>query len=78
MKYQSRVLDMVLLPEGKRVFDEGVTNVEITNVEITDGGAGEFLTVIQQTVDGQQEIKIDLEEWPHLKEMIDLMISNCE
>ena len=73
MKYQSRVLDMVLLPEGKRVFDVGVINVEVTNE-----GAGEFLTVIQQTVDGQQEIKIDPEEWPHLKEMIDLMISNCE
>jgi len=73
MGYQSRVLDMVLLPEGKRVFDVGVINVEVT-----DEGAGEFLTVIQQTVDGQQEIKIDPEEWPHLKEMIDLMISNCE
>ena len=73
MKYQSKVLDMVLLPEGKQVFDVGGINVEVT-----DEGAGEFLIVIQQTVDGQQEIKIDPEEWPHLKELIDLMISNCE
>jgi len=73
MKYVSRVIDMVLLPEGKKVFDEGVINVELS-----DDGAGEFVTVIQQTSGDQQELRIDPEEWPHLKEMIDLMISNCE
>jgi len=69
MKYEQRVTKMALVPKGNALFD-----LCVTEVEIVDEAAGEFLEVTQRPDVGPQKISIDREEWPHLRELIDKMI----
>lgn len=41
-------------------------------VEIADNGAGEFLVISNDT----QHLTIDPDDWPDLREAIDLMVKN--
>ena len=67
-----RVTRLTVVPEGKPIYDETATEVEIT-----DEGGGEFL-IIKQTGGGQGEIRIDAEEWRWVREAIDRMIKEAQ
>ncbi len=63
-------LSVIVKPKGEPIYSE-----RATIIEMTDEGAGIFLT-LRQIFDGAKkgEIKIDLEEWPTIQEAIGLML----
>ena len=65
-----RVTQLTVVPDGKPIYDESATQVEIT-----DEGGGEFLIIRQAGVVGRQnEIRLDDDEWPTIREAIERMI----
>lgn len=65
-----RVTQLTVVPDGKPIFDESATMIEIT-----DEGGGEFL-IIRQPGASEGQIRLDAEEWPTIREAIERMI--CE
>lgn len=72
--YTTRTMSIIVLPEGEQIFSEMATIVSID-----DEAAGEFVSVKQNRREGiTQEIKIDVEEWPTIREAIERMIAECK
>jgi hypothetical protein len=68
MTYEERITSVVVLPEGKPLFDP-----HATVIKLDDEAAGEFL-IIQQHADGSSgEIRIDIDEWPKIRRSINKM-----
>ena len=73
MTYETRTLKIAVCVKGEPLCDEGTTEIEII-----DECGGEFLKVTQSTDNAEPGvIKIDTDEWPHLKAGIDKMIKEC-
>ena len=69
MKMIQRYTMLSLVPEGENLFHELASHISIA-----DEAGGEFVIVRQE--DGH--LKIDPEEWPQLREAIDVMIRDCK
>ena len=69
MKMIQRYTMLSLVPEGENLFHELASHISIA-----DEAVGEFVIVRQE--DGH--IKIDPEEWPQLREAIEVMIRACK
>lgn len=67
-----RVTQLTVVPEGKAIFDELATQVEIQ-----DEGAGEFV-VVKQTSSANGEIRIDPAEWPIVRDAINRMVEEAK
>lgn len=68
-----RTTGIHVVPEGEPLFDE-----RAYSIRIDDEGAGEF--VIVQAMDsapGSGDLRVNPEEWPKLREAIDMMIEQC-
>jgi hypothetical protein len=73
MRYETRTLKIAVCVKGEPIFHEGVTEIEIV-----DEAANEFLKITQSPDDAEPGvIKIDSHEWPMLKAAIDRMIKEC-
>lgn len=72
MKYETRVTALVVLPVGQETYSEMATTVAIA-----DEAAGEFVEVKQHGRVDIGKIQINPEEWPALRDAIDLMIAEC-
>ena len=59
---------MIVGVKGDQVFSES-----ITEIEIIDEAAGEFLEISQ---DGRK-LRFDAEEWPHVRDAIEKMFKLC-
>ncbi len=72
MKYITRKTQITVLPEGEPLFSEMATTVSIT-----DEAGGEYVEVEQE---GKLvgKIRINPEEWPALRAVIDSMIADCK
>ena len=70
--YEIRTLKIGVLMKGKPIFHDS-----ITEIEIVDDGAGEFLKVSQSLDNNDSSIRIDQYEWDTLKGAIEEMISEC-
>ena len=71
--YETRVLSLIVLPEGESIFSE-----QATIIRIEDDAAGEYICVEQhadRSVAGK--IEIDTGQWPALRAAIDRMILEC-
>ena len=68
--YETRVLKICIIPTGKEIYDELATIIEIN-----DEAAGEFVIVTQPNE--KDEIRIDAEEWPVIRDAVDYMIGQC-
>lgn len=66
MTYESRLIKKAVILNGKPIYDESVTYVEIN-----DEAAGEFIVLNQ----GDNVIKIDGDEWLTLRATIDEMVA---
>jgi len=73
-KYETRVTKIVVAQRNEPIFSENVTHIEIA-----DDAAGEFVKVSQEGghKDYEKHVLFDPEEWPVVREAIDLMISQC-
>ena len=60
--YTTRITRLTVVPEGKPIFDESATYIEID-----DEGAGEFV-VIRQCNDSSENgaVAIDKNQWPSI------------
>lgn len=73
MEYESRITEMTHCTKGVPLFHES----SIT-IRIEDESGGEFLVVSQSTDAGPDNcIRIDPEEWPTLRDVIDRMHAQC-
>jgi len=73
MDYETRTLKIGVCRKGEQIFHESMTEIEIV-----DEVAGEFLKITQCPDDKEiQEIRIDPEEWPTMKAAIDKMFKEC-
>jgi hypothetical protein len=71
-----RITRYHVVPKGESLFSELATLVEIEDL-----AGGEYVKVTQQSTSRQasgQEITIEPEEWPRLREAIDRMIAACQ
>jgi hypothetical protein len=72
MNYETRTVKVSIAPKGEPLFHNGVTNIEIV-----DEAAGEFLEVTQCNDSNEGKISIEKSEWPTLRAAIDQMIRDC-
>lgn len=64
--YETRITRMTVAPEGKQLFSE-----QATHVEIDDEGGGEFIVITQCHDSGEVDrIAIDKAEWPHIRDAV--------
>ena len=70
MTYETRTTKMIVGVKGEQIFDES-----ITEIEIIDEAAGEFLVVSQE--DGGQKLRFDKDEWVHVRAAIEKMFKLC-
>jgi len=68
----TRVIKVMVAPEGANLFDLGVFFVEID-----DESDGEFVKVKQNLEMNESEITIEPKEWPKLRAAIDDMVKFC-
>ena len=67
--YEVRTTQVTLTPKGDPIFSEFASHVRIV-----DEAAGEFVEVVQD----QGTIRIDRDEWPHLRSAIEAVVSQCK
>ena len=72
MNYETRTVKVSVAPKGEPLFHNGVTNIEIV-----DEAAGEFLEVTQCNDSNEGKISIEKSEWPTLRAAIDQRIREC-
>ena len=72
MNYETRTLKIAVMPENEPIFADGVTEIQIV-----DKAAGEFIEVSQFNDDNEVKIRIDPTEWPNIREAINKMIKEC-
>ena len=68
MNYETRTTKMIVGVKGQQIFDDSVTEIEIV-----DEAAGEFLEVSQEG----GKLRFDPEEWPHVRDAIEKMFKMC-
>ena len=68
MTYETRTTKMIVGVKGEQIFDDSVTEIEIV-----DEAAGEFLEISQD----DQKLRFDAEEWPHVRDAIEKMFKLC-
>lgn len=73
MNYETRTLKVGVCVKGEQIFHESMTEIELV-----DEIAGEFIEISQCPYDVEkQTIKIDPYEWPTIRAAIDKMIKEC-
>lgn len=70
--YETRTTRIVVLPKGDALFCE-----RATTIEIDDEAGGEFLAISQSHTDAHSSLRIDPDEWPHIRDAIDRMAAEC-
>lgn len=74
MTYIARIKTLAVLPEGDPLFSE-----RCTEVSIDDESGGEFVLIRQPgAIREGNEIAINPEEWPKLRDAIDGMVAQCK
>ena len=72
MTYRTILGQLLVVPDGKAMGDEGVTIIGMDNE-----GGGAFVTVRQEEQLNANEIRIDPEEWPAVRAAINRMVREC-
>ena len=70
--YETRILSLIILPEGEAIFSE-----QATTVTIEDDAGGEFVVIEQQGLADAGKIRIDPAEWAAIRGAIESMIKEC-
>ena len=66
--YETRTTKIIVGVKGDQIFSES-----ITEVEIIDEAAGEFLEISQDNV----KLRFDKDEWPHIRSAVNKMFKLC-
>jgi len=68
MNYETRTTKLIVGVKGQQIFDDS-----ITEIEIVDEAAGEFLEISQEV----GKLRFDAEEWPHVRDAVEKMFKLC-
>jgi len=68
MNYETRTTKMIVGVKGEQLF-----HCSVTEIEILDEAAGEFLEISQEG----GKLRFDPEEWPHVRNAIEKMLKLC-
>jgi hypothetical protein len=68
MNYETRTTKMIVGVKNQQIFDDSVTEIEIV-----DEAAGEFLEISQEG----GKLRFDPEEWPHVRDAVEKMFKLC-
>ena len=68
MTYETRTTKIIVGVKGEQIFDDSVTEIEIV-----DEAAGEFLEISQD----DQKLRFDAYEWVHVRDAIEKMFKLC-
>jgi len=69
VNYEERITSVVVVPQGKPLFDEFATTISIQN-EVD----GEFVAITQNAEESDGEIRFDVDEWPAVRAAINRMV----
>lgn len=72
-EFVKRIVKIAVLPKGKEMFSE-----QATFIEIVDEAGGEFIEISQQSGIEGQKIRIDDDEWPHIREAVNEMLKEIK
>jgi hypothetical protein len=72
MDFDTRTLKIAVIPKGEKIF-----NNQVTQVEIVDEAAGEYVEVSQCNDSNDGRIAICKDEWPAIRAAIDKMLKEC-
>jgi hypothetical protein len=73
MKFQSRITRVSIIPEGDPLFSE-----HGYHVSIEDEAAGEFVSVKSEAQGSGDDMEIEPEAWPILREAINAMFADIK
>jgi hypothetical protein len=73
MKFQSRITRISIIPEGDPLFSE-----HGYHVSVDDEAAGEFVSVMSEAQGATDDMHIEPEAWPILRETIDAMFADIK
>jgi len=72
-KYEARITQVTVLPEGDAIFSELATVISID-----DEAGGEFVTIGQSNHHSEAgRVAFDASEWPMVRGEIDAMVVRC-
>lgn len=71
-KYITRTTQLVVVEQGKPLFDDSATIITIT-----DESGGEFVEVRQVRGTRESGIAIDPAEWPAIRDAVNQLITEC-
>jgi hypothetical protein len=72
MDFDTRTLKIAVIPKGEKIF-----NNQVTQVEIVDEAAGEYVEVSKCSESYDGKIGICKYEWPAIRAAIDKMLKEC-
>ena len=72
MDFDTRTLKIAVIPKGEKIFSN-----QVTQVEIVDEAAGEYVEVSQCSDNYDGRIAICKDEWPAISAAIDKMLKEC-
>ena len=72
IEYERITTEVTIKPKGEPIFHELATKVRID-----DEAGGPFLRISQVRDERNQEITVDIESWPSLRDGIEDMMANC-
>lgn len=70
--FEVRTMSVVVIPVGEEIYSE-----QATVVSIDDEGGGEFVCVKQPGMSNQTELRLDVGDWPVVRQAIDDMVKQC-
>lgn len=71
--FVKRIMKIAVLQKGKEIFSE-----QATFIEIVDESGGEFIEISQCNELEGQRIRIDDDEWPHVREAVNEMFKEIK
>ena len=73
MEYEAKITEYTVKPVEEQTF-----SINATIIRIADEGAGEFITLSQETDTRESIIAFEKEDWELIKGVVDAMMATVE
>ena len=73
MEYEAKITEYTVKPVEEQTF-----SINATIIRIADEGAGEFITLSQETDTRESIIAVEKEDWELIKGVVDAMMPTVE
>ena len=73
MEYEKRVTEVTVKPVEEQMF-----SINATVIRVASEGGGEFVTLTQETEDGERIIAVEKDDWFLIRGVVDEMMMSLE